>query len=54
MTALGSAAYAMHETFCAYLDAGFSEEQSLFLVGQIMRLSFEAAQAEQAEQREQG
>jgi hypothetical protein len=46
ITALASGAIAMRETFLSYLAAGFTEEQGLYLIGQLMRIAFEAAAAD--------
>ncbi len=36
ITQLGEAAAQSHELFTSYLNAGFSESQALYLVGQII------------------
>jgi hypothetical protein len=36
LTELAKAAAQLHELFRAYVDAGFSEQQALYLVGKIM------------------
>jgi len=30
----------MHEMFLAYIEAGFSEQQALYLVGQVLKAMF--------------
>lgn len=42
LTGLAQAAAAIHEMFTAYVDAGFTEQQALYLVGRIV-----AAQVQQ-------
>ena len=37
MTVLREAAVQTHELFKTYLDAGFTEQQALYLVGQMIR-----------------
>ncbi len=36
ITQLAAAAAHLHELYCAYVQAGFSEQQALYLVGQIV------------------
>lgn len=37
MTELGTAAAGMHEIYLGYIEAGFTPQQSLYLVGQMLR-----------------
>ena len=36
LTELAQAAAQLHEAFCSYVDAGFTEQQALYLIGKIM------------------
>lgn len=36
ITSLAEAAVSLHELFQAYVDAGFTEQQALYLVGRII------------------
>lgn len=36
ITELAQAAMQLHELFTAYVEAGFTEQQALYLVGKIM------------------
>jgi hypothetical protein len=37
MTELGESAVHMHEVFLSYVQAGFTEQQALYLVGQALK-----------------
>jgi hypothetical protein len=50
ISAMASGAIAMRETFLSYLDAGFDEAQALQLIGFLMRIAFDAAQADLRDQ----
>lgn len=39
ITLLGEAAAQIHEVFLSYVAAGFTEQQALYLVGQILTAS---------------
>lgn len=36
ITQMAAAAAQMHEMFCAYVDAGFTERQALYLCGRVI------------------
>ena len=36
ITILGEAAAQLHEVYCSYIGAGFTEQQALYLIGQII------------------
>lgn len=40
ISALAEMAASVHETFLAYIKAGFTEDQALYLVGQIISARF--------------
>lgn len=40
ISALGEMAASIHEMFLAYVKAGFTEDQALYLVGQIIAARF--------------
>jgi hypothetical protein len=40
LTQLGEAAAQMHEMFLAYMQAGFTDQQALYLVGQAVKAMF--------------
>jgi hypothetical protein len=36
LTELGQAAVQLHELFCSYVAAGFTEQQALYLIGKLI------------------
>lgn len=44
MTELAQAAAQLHELFTAYLEAGFTEQQALYLVGKISTAGYQSEQ----------
>jgi hypothetical protein len=47
ITALVQAAASVHEMFLAYLAAGFTEQQALYLIAQVLAAGATAQQGEQ-------
>ncbi|MFI6510119.1 hypothetical protein ACIBCT_21145 [Streptosporangium sp. NPDC050855] len=43
ITLLAEGAAQLHELFLAYLNAGFTEPQALFLLGQMLQASIKGA-----------
>jgi hypothetical protein len=44
MTELAQAAAQLHELFTAYVDAGFTEQQALYLIGKLITASQQSEQ----------
>jgi hypothetical protein len=45
ITILGEAAAQLHELYCSYIGAGFTEQQALYLVGQIITATIRKGEA---------